>query len=73
MLTLNGKTREFAELVDGATLAELFGVLTLKSDRVAVERNGEIVSRALWNGCALRSGDRLEVVHFVGGGSACPG
>ncbi len=69
-LTVNGQTREFAELAEGATLAGLLGALALKSDRVAVERNGEIVSRELWSGCALRADDRLEIVHFVGGGSS---
>jgi thiamine biosynthesis protein ThiS len=37
---------------------------------VAVEHNGEIVPRAGWAGTTLNGGDRLEVVHFVGGGSA---
>jgi thiamine biosynthesis protein ThiS len=35
---------------------------------VAVEHNGEIIPRAVWAGTILQPGDRLEVVHFVGGG-----
>ena len=46
----------------------LLGELGVKGDRVAVERNGEIVPRALWAGTMVGEGDRLEVVHFVGGG-----
>jgi len=40
----------------------------MKGDRVAVELNREIVSRAQWSGTQLKDGDRLEIVHFVGGG-----
>jgi len=42
--------------------------MDLKADRVAVEHNGEIAPRADWGGIPVSSGDRLEVVHFVGGG-----
>ena len=41
----------------------------MKSDRVAVELNREIVSRDQWPTTQLKDGDRLEIVHFVGGGS----
>jgi thiamine biosynthesis protein ThiS len=40
----------------------------MKGDRVAVEMNREIVPRAQWQATALKDGDRLEIVHFVGGG-----
>ena len=40
----------------------------MKADRVAVELNREIVSRDAWPQTALRDGDKLEIVHFVGGG-----
>ena len=40
----------------------------MKGDRVAVELNREIVSRAQWAETSLKDGDRLEIVHFVGGG-----
>ena len=68
-LTLNGQHREFDGLQDGATLDLLVDALGLKGDRVAVELNGEIVPRAAWPQTRLSSGDRLEMVHFVGGGS----
>jgi thiamine biosynthesis protein ThiS len=41
----------------------------MKSDRVAIELNREIVSREQWAQTPLKDGDRLEIVHFVGGGS----
>ena len=64
-LFINGEERPF----DGvATLAELIDELRMKGDRVAVELNREIVPRAQWNDTRLRDGDRLEIVHFVGGG-----
>jgi thiamine biosynthesis protein ThiS len=40
----------------------------MKGDRVAVELNRQIVSRAQWPETALNDGDHLEIVHFVGGG-----
>ncbi len=66
---INGQERQFPELSSGSRLAELVAVLGLKNDRVAVEHNGSIVSRSDWEGVSLDQGDRLEIVHFVGGGS----
>ena len=63
---LNGHMRQF----EAATLSELVAELGLRADRVAAERNGEIVPRADWAAVQLAEGDKLEVVHFVGGGSA---
>jgi len=63
-LVINGEAREFAS----ATLEALIEELGMKGDRVAVELNREIVSRAEWPGTPLKDGDRLEIVHFVGGG-----
>ena len=64
-LLINGEEREFAEPL---MLSELIAELKMKQDRVAVERNGEIVPRDQWASTALADRDRLEVVHFVGGG-----
>jgi thiamine biosynthesis protein ThiS len=63
---LNGELREVPE---GLTLAAMLDWLALPADRVAVERNREIVPRAAWEETIIQPGDRLEVVHFVGGGS----
>jgi sulfur carrier protein len=65
---LNGQTREFEQLTPGASLQDLIAVLGLKGDRVAIEHNGNIVPRAEWAEARLAGGDRLEIVHFVGGG-----
>jgi thiamine biosynthesis protein ThiS len=48
----------------------VIATLGLKSDRIAVEHNGEIVSRTAWGQTQVADGDRLEIVHFVGGGTA---
>ncbi len=67
---LNGELREVPE---GLSLAALIEWLKLPRDRVAVERNLEIVPRARWNVTPLQAGDQLEVVHLVGGGSVVSG
>jgi sulfur carrier protein len=66
LLHLNGESREFP---DGLTVAALIGRLGMKPDRVAVELNLEILPRSQWEATALKAGDKLEVVHFVGGGA----
>ena len=68
LLTINGKERSFEELTAGCTLAAVVAELGLQADRVAVERNGAIAPRTTWGTARLEPGDRLEVVHFVGGG-----
>jgi sulfur carrier protein len=68
VLIVNGREREFTALGEGSTLAEVVAELGLQADRVAVEWNGEIVSRQGWAGASVKAGDKLEVVHFVGGG-----
>ena len=67
-LTINGRERELPELQSNSTLQHLVELLQLKADRVAVERNGDIVPRATWAKVRLEDGDKLEVVQFVGGG-----
>lgn len=64
-LVINGETRE---LDDTADLAALVAGLGLDSRKVAVERNLEIVPRSLYAQTALADGDRIEIVHFIGGG-----
>jgi sulfur carrier protein len=67
-LILNGQSRTFPELSQSTGLDQLITTLGLQGDRVAVEHNGEIVPRVKWSETVLSAGDRLEVVHFVGGG-----
>lgn len=64
-VTINGETRTLPASI---TLTALVESLGMKSDRVAVELNREIVPRDRWPQTALNEGDRLEIVHFVGGG-----
>jgi sulfur carrier protein len=62
---INGEGRE---VENGITIARLLEKLGLDGGPVAVERNREIVPRALHASTALSDGDNLEVVQFVGGG-----
>ena len=62
---VNGEARRF-EAVD--TIAALVTALGLDARKVAVERNLAIVPRSAYAGTALSDGDRIEIVHFIGGG-----
>jgi thiamine biosynthesis protein ThiS len=68
-LWLNGQQRKLVGVEHGASLLAVVTELELKPDRVAVEVNGEIARRSAWGTLEVHSGDKLEVVHFVGGGS----
>ncbi|HLH06348.1 MAG TPA: sulfur carrier protein ThiS [Terriglobales bacterium] len=61
---INGQEKE----ITSSTIAELVEQLGLKGDRVAIELNRDIVPRAKWAQTQLHEGDRMEMVHFVGGG-----
>ena len=64
-LTINGETRVFGAVGD---LAALVASLGLDPRKVAVERNLEIVPRSAYASTVLAEGDRIEIVHFIGGG-----
>jgi sulfur carrier protein len=64
-LTVNGETRTFKGVTDVAGLVTALGLDTKK---LAVERNLEIVPRSAYATTALADGDRIEIVHFIGGG-----
>ena len=64
-LTVNGEARTFPPLAD---LAALVAALGLDGRKVAIERNLEIVPRSAYGRTALADGDRIEIVHFIGGG-----
>ena len=63
---VNGKA---TECPDGYSLSQFIEHLQLKGDCVAVEINREIAVRNRWAETPFREGDRLEIVHFVGGGA----
>jgi thiamine biosynthesis protein ThiS len=52
----------------GARVTDLVKQLELAPERLAIELNLSILPRSKWTETELRSGDRLEIVHFVGGG-----
>ena len=64
-LWVNGEERTVGEVGD---LAALVVSLGLDPRKVAVERNLEIVPRSTYAVTALSDGDRIEIVHFIGGG-----
>ncbi len=67
-VVINGKDRDFPALPDPSSVKDLISALELKGDRVAIERNGSIVRRDDWTSTSIQSGDKFEIVHFVGGG-----
>jgi thiazole synthase len=64
-LSING---EFRSITDGMTVESLLGQLGFDRGKVAVERNLEIVPRSTYAATQLTDGDRIEIVHFIGGG-----
>jgi thiamine biosynthesis protein ThiS len=65
---INGETRELSQ--DQILLSELISDLALVPQRIAVEVNRKLARRAEWDQLLIVDGDRIEIVHFVGGGSA---
>ena len=64
-IVVNGEQRGFEGVGD---LAALVVALGLDQRKVAIERNLEIVPRAAYLTTAIAEGDRIEIVHFIGGG-----
>jgi thiamine biosynthesis protein ThiS len=64
-ITING---EFREIPDGLTVVALLEHLEMTADRVAIERNLDILPRAKWQETKVQPDDRYEIVHLVGGG-----
>jgi sulfur carrier protein len=65
LITVNGESKDVPE---GTTLEGLIRLLALAPERLAVEFNYEVLRRVEWASKALAEGDRVEIVHFVGGG-----
>jgi thiamine biosynthesis protein ThiS len=63
---VNGESREVS---GSSSLSELITQLDLPAARIAVELNREVVRRNDWSGTMLNEDDRVEIVHFVGGGA----
>ncbi len=62
---INGEGRD---VPDGLTVAALLEHLKMPRDRVAIEKNLEILPRARWSETQVQANDSFEIVHFVGGG-----
>ncbi len=69
-LTINGEHRQFSTAM---TVNELLATIGLDNRKVAIERNLEIVPKSQYGGTVLESGDKLEIVHFIGGGAPADG
>lgn len=64
-ITINGEKREVPGTLSVAALLALLGI---NAERVAVERNLEILPKARWKETRVEPSDRYEIVHLVGGG-----
>ena len=62
---INGESKEISGT---PSLAELINQLDLPVTRIAIELNREVVRRNEWSSTMIRDEDRIEIVHFVGGG-----
>lgn len=69
-VVVNGRERTLDQLGEVSGLSAVIAALDLKPDRIAVELNGAICSRTVWDQITVHTGDRMEIVHFVGGGQA---
>jgi thiazole synthase len=64
-VTINGEEQSLERPL---SLADLLIWLEIKKGKVAIERNLEIVPKSLYGETMVEDGDRLEIVHFIGGG-----
>ena len=64
-ITLNGQQRQ---LPGAANINEIIARFCRQNTHVVAEVNGEIVQRSRWDLTVLKEGDRVELIHFVGGG-----
>jgi len=64
-IQVNGEPLEVEENI---SLPELVAVLKLKAEQIAIELNHDVVRRAQWKDTLLHADDKVEIVHFVGGG-----
>lgn len=64
-IQVNGEPREVEK---NASLSQLVNELTLRPEQVAIELNHKVVRRVQWENTLLQPEDKVEIVHFVGGG-----
>lgn len=68
-IQVNGEIRE---VPSETSLGDVVAELNLAGERIAIELNQRVVCRKEWNAAVLQENDRIEIVHFVGGGSDRP-
>ena len=66
-IQVNGQPRE---VEDNLSLTELIDSLDLRPEQIAIELNQTVIRRPQWQATALQADDKVEIVHFVGGGSS---
>lgn len=64
MVRINGQEQD----VQGMTLGDYLAETNYDAKRIAVERNGEILPKSMYDSTVLQDGDYIEIVSFVGGG-----
>lgn len=64
-ITINGEERE---LSGSLTVSEMLENLALPAERIAVELNREVIRKKDWTSVRLNDADKIEIIHFVGGG-----
>ena len=64
-IQLNGQPQEVEE---NLSLSQLIASLDLKPEQIAIELNQKVIRRGEWQDTGLRNDDKIEIVHFVGGG-----
>jgi thiamine biosynthesis protein ThiS len=64
-IDVNGQSRD---VEDTLSLTQLISILNLKPEQIAIELNQTVVRRMHWPETMLHDDDRVEIVHFVGGG-----
>ena len=69
-LKINGEMRSVLDLSDPAGLENVLLALSIRKDLVAVALNDMIISRSEWVKTFVSADDRMEIVHFVGGGNS---
>lgn len=62
---INGETREIEKTLK---LNELLNHFSLPNERIAIELNKEVVRKKDWENIEIKDSDKIEIVHFVGGG-----
>jgi len=64
-VVINGETKE---IVNKVSLSELLKHFSLPSERIAIELNKEVVRKKDWESIKINDADKIEIIHFVGGG-----